>query len=286
MKPERISDAVAYHAEGPIWWPRLGMLRFVDMFAGEVLTMTPGGEVYRTSSGAPVVAALRPRVGGGAIIARGRDIAIAHFDDLHDVRSVASVDLPANVRFNEGGCDPEGRFYAGTMSTDGTPGLASLYQFDIHTYWSRPVVTGLSTANGVAWSPDTSTMYLNDTPNHVTWAFDYDPLDGLSNRRVFVQGDADSGRPDGMCVDVEGGVWIALNRKGTVHRYDPSGALSQMVTFPVSQVTACTFGGTDFDVMFCTSSRENLPGDAEPEAGSIWSFDPGISGLPPALYIG
>ena len=278
MRAERITDQVSYHGEGPVWWPRWQQLRFVDMFAGDVLTLA-GDQVQRTPVGSPIAAVLRPRMGGGAIVARERDLALSNFDDLSDLASFIQLPESDRMRCNDGGCDPDGAFWIGTLAYSLEAGAGNLYQLDAGSRRPHRVLDGLSISNGVGWSPETSTMYLNDSGTGLTWAFDYDPIEGLSGRRVFAEA-ADDGLPDGLCVDAEGGIWTARYDGGRVNRYDPSGQLDAVIEVPgASKVTACCFGGADLDTLFITTSRENLPAEAEPAAGSVFACTPGVTGL-------
>lgn len=278
MRAERVTGSVAYHGEGPVWWDRWQQLRFVDMFAGDVLTLD-GDQVRRTPVGSKIAAVIRPRLGGGAIVAREHDLAISNLDDLSDLAGFVSVDADDGMRCNEGGCDPDGGFWIGTLAYGFTAGAGTLYRLDAGSLRPAPVVEGLNISNGLGWSPDTQTMYLNDSGGGTTWAFDYDPLDGPSNRRVFASGGR--GAPDGLCVDAEGGVWTARYNGGCVQRMDPSGRLDAVVEVPgVSKVTACCFGGDDLGTLYITTTREDLPDDAEPDAGSLYSVRPGVAGVP------
>lgn len=284
MRADRVTDRVSFHGEGPVWWDRWQQLRFVDMFAGDVLTLD-GDRVRRNPVGSSIAAVICPRMGGGAIVAREHDLAISNFDDLSDLAAFVDVDADPGMRGNDGGCDPDGGFWIGTLAYGFAEGAGSLYQLDAGSRQPRPVVQGLTISNGLGWSPDTDTMYLNDSGTQTTWAFDYDPVEGPTHRRVFARGGP--GVPDGLCVDAEGGVWIARYNGGCVQRLDPSGRLDAEVEVPgVSKVTACCFGGDDLDTLYITTSREDLPEDAEPAAGSLYGFRPGVSGMPAAGFAG
>ena len=284
MRAERITDRVCDHGEGPVWWERWQQLRFVDMFAGVVLTLD-GDRVQRVSVGSRIAAVIRPRLGGGAIVAREHDLAISNFDDLSDLAGFVSVDSDPGMRCNEGGCDPDGAFWIGTLAYGFTEDAGALYQLDAGSRRPRPVLDGLTISNGLGWSPDGQVMYLNDSGTGTTWAFDYDPIDGVSGRRVFSR--SDDGVPDGLCVDAEGGVWTARYGGGCVQRYAPSGKLDAVVEVPgASKVTACCFGGDDLDVLYITTTREDLPDDAEPAAGSLYCARPGVPGLPVMGFAG
>lgn len=213
-------------------------------------------------------------------------IALARQDDLSDLSEEVRLFADPGLRTNEGNCDPDGRFYVGTMAYAKTPGAASVYRWTGSGAEPTVVIENVSTSNGLGWSPDGSAAYYNDTPTGEVSVFDYSSADGLQNRRAWVTIPEETGRPDGLCVDAEGGVWVALNQGSAVHRYAPDGSLSEVIELPVRQITACTFGGDTLDQLFITTSRENLAPDEEPAAGSIYVVTPGVTGLPPLPFAG
>jgi sugar lactone lactonase YvrE len=272
MRAEQATDPVTYHGEGPVWSERWGGLRWVDMLAGDVLTLRSDG-IERRHVGS-VAAAVRPRSGGGAVIAVERGFALEDPDGT--ITTLPQVWSSDDIRMNEGGCDPDGRFYAGSMAYDQSTGAASLYRLD-RDGQVTVVLRGVTVSNGIDWSPDESLAYYNDTATHQIAVFDYDQDAGLTNRRVFVE-IPDGGRPDGLTVDAEGGVWVALSNKSVVQRYTPAGVLDAVIEVAARKVTACTFGGENLDELFITTSREGLhPGD-DPLAGSLFTVSPGITG--------
>jgi len=274
MRAEQITEPIAHHGEGPVWWPRWQRLRVLDMLAGDVLTLGPDG-VERSDVGSRVAAVLRPRIGGGALVAREHDLAIADRDDLADLRPMVRVLDDPGLRCNEGGCDPQGRFYIGTMAYERTAQAGSLWRWDGGGELFD-TVSLLTVPNGLGWSPDGDRAYLNDSGAQVTFAFTHDPERGPINRRVLLE--HEDGRPDGLCVDAEGGLWLAMLGAGQVRRFDPSGELTEVVELPVSQPTACCFGGEDLGTLYITTSREG-PGDGEPQAGAVFACAPGVAGL-------
>jgi len=281
MRAERVTDRVAFHGEGPVWSESWGGLRWVDMLAGDVLSMDADGTVGRSHVGR-VAAALRPRRGGGAVIAVERGFTLEDADGA--LTTLDPVWSDPGVRMNEGGCDPDGRFWCGSMAYDRTPGAASLYRLDpdgrVHT-----VLTGVTISNGLEWSPDGSLAYYDDTATHRVDVFDYDRETGLTGRRPFVRL-PDDGNPDGLTVDAEGGVWVALYGGGVVHRYTPAGVLDVVVDVPTPQVTACTFGGPGLAQLFITTSREGMGPDDDPLAGSLFRADVGVAGRPVREFAG
>lgn len=282
MKAEQLTDPVAYHGEGPVWSPSWGGLRWVDMLAGDVLSLAADGTVGRRHVGS-VAAAVRPRRGGGAVIAVERGFALEQPDGT--LTELEPLWSDPNLRMNEGGCDPDGRFYCGSMAYDRTPGAAALHRLDPDGT-THVVLEQLTISNGLDWSPDGSRAYYVDTDTGRVDVFDYSRDDGLHNRRPFVHISADDGRPDGLTVDSEGGLWVALHRGGAVHRYDEDATLSAVVEVEPRKVTACTLGGDRLDRLFITTSREDLaPGD-DPLAGSLFYVDVGVPGLPVREFAG
>ncbi|MEP7089046.1 MAG: SMP-30/gluconolactonase/LRE family protein [Nocardioidaceae bacterium] len=280
MRAEQVTASIAYHGEGPVWSPSWGGLRLVDMLAGDVLSLRDDGGVDRRHVGS-VAAVVRPRRGGGAVIGVERGFVLEERDGSLTV--LDEVWSEGARRMNEGGCDPRGRFYCGSMAYDQTPGAGSLYRLDpdlsVHV-----VLSDVTVSNGLEWSPDGTRAYYNDTATHQISEFDDDPVDGLTARRRFADLGDDS--PDGLTVDAEGGVWTALFGGGAVHRYTPDGALDAVVEVEARQVTACTFGGDDLDRLFITTSRENLePGD-DPLAGSVFAAAVGVRGRPVREFAG
>jgi sugar lactone lactonase YvrE len=281
VQAEQVTGPVTQHGEGPVWSPRWGGLRWADMLAGDVLTLTVDGAVTRRHVGT-VVAAVRPRRDGGAVLAVERGFALEAPDGTLTVLDPVWTD--DGVRMNEGGCDPDGRFWCGSMAYDQAPGAAAMYRLEPDGS-VRVAFEGVTVSNGLEWSPDGSLAYYDDTATHRVDVFDYDSAAGLTGRRPFVTL-PDDGNPDGLTVDAEGGVWVALHGGGAVHRYDPDGRLDAVIDVPTPQVTACTFGGPQRDQLFITTSRQGLRPDEDPPAGSLFRVDPGVRGLPVREFAG
>lgn len=283
MRAERITDSVAYHGEGPVWSKSWGGLKWVDMLAGDVLTLLSSGDVTRWSSGDPVVAAIRPRTEGGMVLGIERGFALANVDG--DVEKLDPLWPKGFLRMNEGACDPAGDFWCGSMAYDRTEGAASLWRLTPDGEIDE-MLTGLTISNGLCWSADGSRAYFNDTPTYSISVFDWTPEEGLTNRRVFVDLHSEELRPDGLTLDAEGGVWIGLSNGSAVRRYDASGVLSEIVELPVTKATACTFGGDNLDELYITTSRENVEDGNQPAAGSLFLAHPGVKGLSTREFLG
>lgn len=279
--PEQVTGPITEHGEGPCWSPAWGGLRWVDMTCGDVLWLRDTGEVDRLHVDS-VAAAIRPRAGGGAIIAVERGLLLVD-DDWHEERRVELWSDPG-VRMNEGGCAPDGTFVCGSMAYDQSPGAACLYRVapDLR---ATTVLDDVTVSNGIDWSPDGSRAYYNDTETGVVSVFAWDPEQGLTDRRPFVRV-RDGGKPDGLAVDAEGGVWTAIVNAGEVHRYAPSGRLDEVITVPDCMVTACAFGGEDLDTLYITTSREGMEPGERPLSGSLFAARPGVRGLPAREFTG
>ncbi|WP_188195160.1 SMP-30/gluconolactonase/LRE family protein [Nonomuraea sp. SYSU D8015] len=274
-----MTDPVAEHGEGPVWSSRWGGLRCVDMLAGDVLAIDSQGGVRRRHVG-EVAAVVRPRVSGGYLVAAERELLLADSDDLDaPLRSLGEAWTDPGVRMNDGGCDPDGRFYIGSMAYDESPGRGSLYVAEPDGTL-RVVLPEVTISNGFDFSPDGSRAYYADTPTGRVDVLDYDPERGLSGRRPFAVVDPGRGAPDGLTVDAEGGVWVALWQGGAVHRYDAGGRLDAVISLPVRKVTAVAFGGEHLDRLFITTSALDVDRSEQPEAGAVFAADPGVRGRP------
>ncbi len=185
-----------------------------------------------------------------------------------------------DMRFNDGRCDRQGRFWAGTMVLDTAQGAPAgkLYRFDGMTRRGQAVMDDLIVPNGLAFSPDGRTMYLSDShvSRQTVWAFDYDIDSGTPhNRRVFIDMNTHPGRPDGAAVDVDGCYWICGNDAGLVHRFTPDGRLDRSIPIPATKPAMCAFGGPGLDTLFVTSIRT----DNDLLSGVTFAVRPGVTGL-------
>jgi len=252
------------------------------MLAGDVLSLAAGGAIDRRHVN-NVAAVVRPRHRGGAVIGVERGFVLE--DAEGTLTHLGELWSDNNVRMNEGGCDPEGRFYCGSMAYDQRPGAGALYRLDpdgsVHV-----MLENVTISNGLEWSPDGSKAYYNDTPTQRIDVFDYDGESGLTGRRTFAEIPAEAGGPDGLTVDAEGGVWVALYGGGAVRRYTPDGVLDEVIEVAADQVTACTFGGSGLDQLFITTSREDLKPGEDPLAGSLFRSAVGVAGLPVREFVG
>lgn len=273
---EQVTDVVTRHGEGPVWSPAWGGLRFVDMLNGGVLTLADDGAVRRMDVGR-VAAFVRPRRTSGYVVATEHGIALA--DDVDDLptRHVTLTSAPGE-RMNEGTAAPDGSLYAGSSSWEVTPGIASLYRVtpDLQV---EQVLRDVTISNGIDYSPDHTRAYYVDGATGRIDVFDVD-AGTLHHRRPFAELSREIGDFDGLVVDADGGVWVAVYGAGQVRRYTPAGQLDTIVTLPVPHVTACTLGGPDLRTLFITTSRL-VDGDAAVAgAGAVFATAVDVPGRP------
>jgi sugar lactone lactonase YvrE len=269
--------------EGPVWDTALGELVWVDIERGLVHRRRREGTEASLDVGQPVGCAV-PRAAGGLALALRDGFALAPAAGGRP-RLVAPVEQQrSDTRMNDGGCDSRGRFWAGTMSLLGDTRAAALYRLDSDLTVTR-VLPGLSLSNGLGWSPDDRLMYHVDTPRMRIDVYEFDVASGaVGCRRAAIAVAPDAGRPDGLAVDVEGGIWVALWGGGAVQRYTPDGQPDVRVGLPVSQVTSCCFGDPDLGTLYVTSASRGAK--HEPLAGSLFACRPGVRGLPATPFAG
>ena len=284
---ELVVDARADLGEGPAWDAVAGRLIWVDITGSAVHELLPDGRSRRWDVPEHVGAAV-PRARGGLLLAMRSGFAALADDG--SVRVVASVEADdAGIRMNDGKCDPLGRFWAGTMADAETPGAGSLYRLDTDGTVRR-VLTGVTISNGLGWSPDGTVMYYTDTATGGVDSFRFDAAAGaLTDRRRVITIDPADGSPDGMTVDDDGCVWVALWGGGAVRRYATDGSLDAVVPLPASQVTSCAFGGPDGGDLYITTAAHGLSPQqrsTQPQAGGVFLCRPGVTGPPATPFAG
>jgi sugar lactone lactonase YvrE len=264
-------------SEGPGWHEERQELLWVDILGRRVhrATLTAGGapDQIRTLELDRHVGAVAPVSRGGYVLAAGQGFLFA--DEAGSVRELAQPEAGhADVRMNDGACDAQGRFWAGTMAYDESPGAGTLYRLELDGRCST-VLTGLTISNGIGWSPDGGTMYLSDSGTGLVEAFDFDGVTGaIGGRRTLVHIDEPGMAPDGLTVDEQGDIWVALYGGWAVNRYGPDGSLRATLHVPVAQTTSCGFGGADRRTLFVTTGRERLEEAAlerQPDAGRVFA---------------
>jgi sugar lactone lactonase YvrE len=286
---EVVVPAAGELCEGPVWDDTTGRLYFVDILAGLVHSVDPGtGWREQWNLGVPV-GAVAPRRGGGWIAALERGFQLFDTDWRPAGPLVPAPGQPPGTRFNDGYCDPAGRFWAGTLSYAATPDICALYRMEADGTVAE-VVPGVDLSNGLAWSPAGDRLYYVDTAKGIVDRMRFDPERGtVAGRETLVAVPAGQGVPDGLTVDREGYLWVAFWDGGCVRRYSPGGDLDQVLHLPVDRVTSVAFGGADLGDLYITTAWEGLSEqqrDRQPLAGSVFRCRPGVAGLPTPRFAG
>lgn len=286
---ELVLDARAELAEGPVWDARTGRLIWLDIMRGRVHRFDPASGRSETREVGQPVGAAAPAADGAIVLAVRDGFARLDYDSRR-IGMIAEVeaDRPEN-RMNDGACDPAGRFWAGTMALDCRRGAGALYRLDPDGGVTT-MLRDVTISNGIDWSDDGRVMYFIDSATQRVDAFDFDPERGaMSRRRPIVTVAPESGMPDGLTIDAEGFLWVALWGGGAVHRYSPGGALDGVIRLPVTHPTKCAFGGPDLTDLFVTTATIALSPDErarQPHAGGLFRARPGIRGRPANVFAG
>ncbi len=276
--------------EGARWDSRDGELLRVDIVAGRVFRdrVSDDGSLVpvRAYQLPETIGAIAPLAGAdGWLLATGRGF--AYLTSEGAVHPIAEDVTPVGTRMNDAACDPQGRFWAGTLADDHRVGAGALYRLDCHGTVEL-MLDDFTIANGLGWSPDGSMMYVADSHPRVIHAFDFDGDRGtISCGRIFASVAEEVGAPDGLTVDTAGHIWVAVYGGGCVHRYSPGGALLETLTVPAAQSTSCAFAGPGLHRLYVTSATENW-NDAQrredPAAGLVYRFDTDATGRPASPF--
>ncbi|MFN8518699.1 MAG: SMP-30/gluconolactonase/LRE family protein [Chloroflexota bacterium] len=274
-------------AEGPAWDRRRESVWWVDIDAGEVLrgTIRSGAidVVHRVALGT-TVGAVVPSSDGGQLVAAGHEL-MRVAPDGTVASLVPVIEHEPGRRLNDGKCDPAGRFLVGSLTLNKTSSAEVLVRLE-RDRTLTVIDSDLSLSNGLGWSPDGRTMYSVDSGPGVVWRRPYEP-DGMAvgaRREAFRIRD---GLPDGMCIDVEGSLWVAVWGAGEVRRYGPAGDMQARVRVPAPNVTSASFVGSDLDQLLITTASIGLaPRDLErmPASGCLFLADVGVRGRPVAAW--
>jgi len=288
---ELVLHARAWLGEGPVWDLRRGVLWWVDILAGVVHAFDPASGGDRATVVGTEIGCVAPMADGRLLLA-GTDHILALDPETAETAPLAAFPpSPVRLRCNDGKCDPAGRFWVGRVAFDLAPGGGSLLRFEPEGR-SSTVLSGLTIPNGMAWPSDGRTMCFIDSPAREVMAYAYDPSSGAlgQGRRLVGLDDLDlpaEAVPDGMTVDEEDCLWVAIWGGGCVIRVDLGGRLLDRVELPVSQPSSCAFGGPDLADLFITSARHGLaPADLarRPLAGGLFRVRPGVRGRPAEAY--
>ena len=289
MKPELIFDTKSHLGEGPVWDARTQTLYWVDIFAKRVYA---GLDLLAELDG--YVGCVAPRQSGGLIAAFGGDggrlcFAGLEADSAKSALLATLADEPSSNRFNDGKCDPRGRFLAGTMNLNETDPTGSLYSFDGKAI--TKLLSNVTISNGMTWSPDSRTFYYIDTPTREVRAFDYDLETGaIATPRVAVYVPETLGWPDGMTSDMQGNLWIAMWGGAQVTKWNPNtGGLLEQIHIPAMNVSSCVFGGRYMNELYLTSARKGLDEAVlkqYPLTGGVFRLETKVEGMPTFAFTG
>ncbi|HDR51202.1 MAG TPA: SMP-30/gluconolactonase/LRE family protein [Mariniphaga anaerophila] len=287
---ELVLDTKSDLGEGAIWNYKTGELIWVDITGKilnfynpklknnkEMLTGQMIGTVVPAESGKVMVALengfyqLDPETGAKKLIANPEE------------------DIPGN-RFNDGKCDPAGRFWAGTMSTTGKRQAGALYRLDADGSVHK-MIDNVGTSNGIVWSLDKTKMYYIDTPTRKVMAWDYNNETGeISHPKTAVNVPEEMGYPDGMTIDADGNVWIALWSGSAVGCWNPeTGELLRTIDVPAKNVTSVAFGDDDLGTLYITTARTGTSEEELekfPHAGGVFKIRPGVKGVEAFFFKG
>jgi len=281
--PELFIDARAELGEGPFWDARTQTLHWLDILNKRVYARA---DLLAQLDEFVGCAALRRD--GGLILALKSSIVDLKPDSVEPA-ILATLNEPENNRFNDGKCDPAGRFLAGSMDMNETDPTGALYSFDGKTV--TKLLSGITISNGLTWSPDYRTFYYTDTPTRQVTAFDYDLATGqIANPRPAVRVPDGLGWPDGMTSDADGNLWIALWGGAQVTKWDPrTGRLLEQISLPVLQPSSCIFGGADLNELYVTSARKGLSQEKlqeYPLSGGVFKITTDVTGMPTFQFAG
>lgn len=293
MHAELIFDARNATGESPVWSAQEQALYWVDIPAQRLHRWGSTDQRTQSWETAEMLACIARCSDGGWIA--GLQSGLFHLQADLDGSLISSQlsgvqHARPDMRFNDGRCDRQGRFWVGSMLLDMAAGAAvgAMYRYDAgHSGPLRPQLRDFIVPNGLAFSPDGTTLYLSDSHPSVQaiWAFDYDIDTGTAhNRRLFVDMREHPGRPDGAAVDADGCYWICGNDAGLIHRFTPDGRLDRSLAVPVKKPSMCAFGGRNLDTLFVTSIRPAGNLSDQPLAGGVFALQPGVTGLEEALF--
>lgn len=284
MKPQLITPIKSQLGEGPFWYNEA--LYWIDVLGKKIYRYFPAEDKTEEMQLRQYIGSLAPRKKGGFVLAlKNGFYFLDKFNGVLTPIVNPEPDKPGN-RFNEGKCDARGRFWAGTMALDESPNQGALYMLnENHQVYKKYSPATIS--NGICWSPDNRFMYYIDTPTHQILVFDFDLTTGeIKNAKPIITIDPEMGNPDGMTIDVNGCLWIALWGGSAIACYDPKTAkLMQKIDLPASQVSSCAFGGQNLDELYITTANIDLAKE-EPLAGRLFKIKLGVKGFPTNSFAG
>lgn len=284
---ELIWEARAELGEGPVWEATTGSLLMVDIIGGLVHRLSPNAQsVASLDVGSPVTSVF-PRSGGGLVMTGKDDLFAVDAAGRSRVELSRFAGVPDEGRMNDAGCDPAGRLLAGSMTDSGIQSALYLVGPDLNV---EQVLGDVGISNGLAWSSDGRWMYYIDSARGSIDRFSYDVASGrFDDRSVLAWIDPGFGAPDGMCIDVDDHLWVAVFGGGVVRRFDPDGLVVAQLELPAPNVTSCCFGGPGYQDLYVTTARTGLTPQQEethPLSGSVFRFSPPVGGRETMTFAG
>jgi sugar lactone lactonase YvrE len=280
-------DARAQLGEGPRWDAASATLLWVDILGRAVHRFDPATGRDELRPAPDLVSLALPRAAGGVVVGLPDGLHLLE-DGVFAPLLPVEADLPAN-RTNDAACDPQGRLWLGTMALDERSPTAALYRIDADLSLTT-VLSGTTISNGLGWSPARDRFYFIDSPTMRIDVFDYDDASGeVEHRRELARVQVENAGPDGLAVDAEGCLWVALHGGFGLQRYAPDGALIGYVQLPVAKLTSCCFAGDGLKELYVTTRRQSLSARElaeQPLAGALLRLDPGVAGLPTYAFGG
>ncbi|WP_314221608.1 SMP-30/gluconolactonase/LRE family protein [Streptomyces zaehneri] len=273
--------AEAVLGEGPTWDPVTGRLLWLDILGSRLHGYDPSTGRRTVRATHQHVGAAKPRAGGGLVLNLRDGVGLLDPDD--SFRWLHHEPVPGR-RANDAAVAPDGSLWAGTMRYDEAPGGGTLFRVTGDGS-PEPVLDDVTVSNGTGWSPDGTLMYYIDSPTRRVDVFAYSADGGVADRRTLVEIEDGAGFPDGLTVDADGCVWVALWDGGAVRRYTPAGELDRVLTLPTPRVTACAFGGADLTDLYVTTARVGLEAP-HPVAGSLLVIPKAGKGLAQPAFAG
>jgi sugar lactone lactonase YvrE len=284
MNPELLYDAKASLGEGPIWDARTQTLYWLDILNKRIYA---GADILVELD--EFIGCIAPRKSGGLVLTKRFSFASLELDPVRATLFQPLVDEPTNNRFNDGKCDPRGRFLAGTMDMNESDPNGSLYSFDGKSV--TKILGDVTISNGMAWSRDHKTFYYIDTPTRIVRAFDYDLETGaIANPRKAIYVPEALGWPDGMTSDTQGNLWIAMWGGAKMTKWNPNtGELLEQIPVPAKNVSSCVFGGKNMNELYMTSARKGLDEATltqYPLTGGVFRLETNVEGMPTFEFAG
>ena len=288
MKLDVICQEIMLLGESPLWHPMEKCLYWVDIVAATLYRLNKDGSTQKFIMPSEIGSIAWS--GKGGLIAALSDRFVSINTNTGDIQTIAlALQGIKGVMFNDGKCDRQGRFWAGTKDIEEKRPLGSLYCLDKGGEVAE-MLNGFTVSNGIAWNLDNSLMYICDSPARQIYQYEFDPIRGrLGQVQVFVQVPEEEGFPDGLTVDSEGYLWSCHWDGWRITRYSPTGEVDSVIPMPVPRPTSCCFGGPELKTLYVTSASIGLSAaklaDA-PQSGQIFAVELNVKGLPESAYLG